>query len=132
MGSPDYINWPTNGPYFDAQASLAQGAMVSFCFNPNWHQGLVARSMAGIGRHVAIPDGMDIPTAWTSHGLHFSGTNDHADIYRLSAAGGHLQVPDLYGHDQFTVIMYLRHGAITDDNDLLTVGRHSSENTILW
>ena len=70
MGSPDYINWPTNGPYFDKQHPLAQGCHA-WCFNPSWYSANLIPEYQG--KNIATRVATDV--LWTSRGLHYDG--DH-------------------------------------------------------
>lgn len=78
MGSPDYINWPTNGPYFDLQNPLAQGCVGAWCFNKSWYNGLIAYDQTS--RNNGLLTAMDPATDWTPQGLDFDGVNDHVVV----------------------------------------------------
>lgn len=71
MGSPDYLNWPTNGPYFDRHV-LGNDVSVVFCANPNWGGGITWRNLGPRGAESAPL--INTPT-WTARGLRFLKTS---------------------------------------------------------
>lgn len=70
MGSPDYINWPTNGPYFDMQNPLAQGCVGAWCFNPSWWAGTSLYDLSGYHHNGVFVGGAPV---WSSWGNRFDG-----------------------------------------------------------
>lgn len=75
MGSPDYINWPTNGPYFDAQSPLAQGCIGAWCLSPNWWAGKIVQDVSPYHAH-GTTQKMEAAD-WTPWGLDFDGVAEY-------------------------------------------------------
>jgi len=74
MSSPDYINWPTNGPWFQYDHPLARGCVAAWCLNPTWQGQLTCYDMSRYGEHGTL---VNLPTThWTPRGLYLDATND--------------------------------------------------------
>ena len=106
MPTPDYINWPTHGPYFNNEHPLARGCKLAMFFNPNWGMGQKAVDLSPHGNDGTLTN-MEPASDWTARGLDFDVTNDVVVLPSI-----------LLGASTYTAMISFRLRSLYDYNSL--------------